>query len=260
MAEDTAISWTHSTFNPWSGCAKVSAGCANCYAANLPPGMRRGAVWGASTDRVPAGEKYLDQPLRWNESAKKRGVPWRVFCGSTMDVFEERDGLGDLRARLWGLIEETPHLTWLLVTKRAHAIMGTIPDRWRTGLPPNVWVLVSVEDQWAADHRIEHLARVPAVVRGLSMEPMISRIDLSAHAGNYNWLITGGESGTKARPMEAEWVRAVHRQAREAGAAVHHKQMGSAWAVRNGATHPKGGDPAEWPEDLRVREFPEATP
>jgi len=256
MAEETAISWTHSTFNPWSGCAKVSEGCRFCYAAALPPGMRRGAEWGASTDRVPAGDAYWQQLDRWNAAATKAGERRRVFCASTADVFEERDDLNPGRARLFGKIEETPWLDYLLTTKRAHAIMGLVPDRWLGGFPKNVWVLVSVENQWAADHRMEHLAGVPAVVRGVSMEPMIGPVDLSHHAGAYNWLITGGESGRNARPMDVAWVRSVHRQARSTGAAVHHKLMGAAWAIHNGAAHPKGGDPAEWPEDLRVREFP----
>lgn len=294
MSEVTAISWTHATWNPHSGCAKISAGCANCYAANLPPGMRRGAEWGANTERVMASEAYLREPIRWNAAAEKAGERRRVFCGSTMDVFEDRDDLDASRARVFDMVAQTPWLDWLLTTKRADQIMRRVPRSWLSGFPPNVWVLVSVEDQRAADERIPHLLRVPAVVRGLSMEPLLGPVDLECapmdHDGfpgtnNYltgewwpalgdytleregrrrlgegiNWIITGGESGRGARPMQEAWARDIHRQARDAGVAIHHKQMGAWWAERHGVAHKKGGDPAEWPHEFRVREFPEVT-
>lgn len=294
MAEITGISWTNHTFNPWGGCVKVSAGCAHCYAANLPPGMRRGAEWGKDLPRVPAGEDYWKQPLAWERAAIKAGERRRVFCASTADVFEDRDDLDAPRARLFALIEATPGIDWLLTTKRADAITRRVPAHWRHRFPGNVWMLVSVENQQAADERIPHLLRVPAVVRGLSMEPLLGPVDLECAPmdhdgfpgtnnyltgewwpalGNYtlehegrrrlgegiNWIITGGESGRGARPMEEPWVRDIHRQARGAGVAIHHKQMGSWWAERHGVAHKKGGDPMEWPEEFRVREFPVVT-
>ncbi len=300
MSETTAISWTHSTFNPWSGCAKLSAGCANCYAAALPPGMRRGADWGEGKARVVASESYWNEPVKWNAKAAKSGEPWRVFCASTADVFEDRDDLDEHRARLFKLIEATPALTWLLTTKRADAIMRRVPASWCIRFPRNVWVLVSVEDQRAADERIPHLLCVPAVVRGLSMEPLLGPVDLDPATCPYcgeggdnigvaddgatpwcnecnneaafgwwldgcasptqhgiNWIITGGESGHRARPMDEQWVRDIHRQARQAGVAIHHKQMGAVWAEQHGALHKKGGYPGEWPAEFNVREFPE---
>lgn len=267
MGKDTAISWTHHTWNPHSGCAKVSAGCAHCYAAALPPGMRRGAEWGTETPRVMASEAYLRQPFAWDLAAARAGERHRVFCGSTMDWAEDRDDLDASRARIFATVEATPNLDWLLVTKRADQIMRRVPERWRGGFPKNVWILVSVEDQRAADERIPHLAEVPAVVRGLSMEPLLGPVDLSAwlwgpmgaRAADVNWVITGGESGPHARPMLEEWVRDIHTQARAAGVAIHHKQMGSWWATTTGAQHKKGGDPEEWEAALRVREYPEVS-
>ena len=322
MAEISAISWTHSTFNPWSGCVKVSAGCANCYAANLPPAMRRGAAWGKGLPRVHASDAYWNEPHRWNAAALKAGERRRVFCASTADVFEDRDDLDAARARLFALIEDTSDLDWLLTTKRADAIMRRVPAQWRILFPSNVWMLVSVEDQKAADARIPWLLKVPAIVRGLSMEPLLGPVDLDDWIGridhcescgaeneatgpdvcptcgstagmistlgeaqaerfrtgerydedsadgrrdiagkswSINWIITGGESGRNARPMEVGWVNDIHRQAKAAGVAVHHKQMGAAWAGVNGAAHKKGGDPAEWPESFRSREFPEVS-
>jgi protein gp37 len=283
MSEITAISWTNHTFNPWSGCAKVSAGCTNCYAANLPPSMRRGAEWGEGRPRVHASEDYWRQPLAWERAAIKAGERRRVFCASVADAFEDRDDLDGARARLFALIEATPGIDWLLTTKRADAIMRRVPAAWRSGFPRNVWMLVSVEDQKAADARIPWLLKVPAVVRGLSMEPLIGPVDLrgyvepsvmeraagrlrrglypvgnDAHTAPLNWIITGGESGRGARPLETAWLADIHKQAKDRGVAVHHKQMGSAWADANGATHKKGGDPDEWPEAFRLRDFPEA--
>lgn len=300
MSEVTAISWTNHTFNPWSGCVKVSAGCQNCYAANLPPAMRRGAEWGKDLPRVAAGEDYWRQPLAWERNAIKAGERRRVFCASTADVFEDRDDLDAPRARLFDLIEATPGLDWLLTTKRADAIMRRVPAAWHILFPRNVWMLVSVEDQKAADARIPWLLKVPAVVRGLSMEPLLGPVDLdqptcpycgqwgenigladdeatpwcvecdneacfgwwldacaSPSQSGINWIITGGESGRGARPLETHWLADIHRQARDRGVAVHHKQMGSAWAAEHDAAHKKGGDPDEWPESFRVREFPE---
>ena len=300
MSEVTAISWTHSTFNPWSGCVKVSAGCANCYAANLPPAMRRGAEWGKDLPRVHASDDYWKQPFAWERAAVKAGERRRVFCASTADVFEDRDDLDAARARLFALIEDTPGLDWLLTTKRADAIMRRVPAQWRILFPSNVWMLVSVEDQKAADARIPWLLKVPAIVRGLSMEPLIGPVDLDQptcpYCGEFgenitvasdgatpwcrecdneacfgwwldgcaspsqrgiNWIITGGESGRGARPMDTAWVADIHNQAADRGVAVHHKQMGSAWAESNGAAHKKGGDPMEWPEAFRRQEFPD---
>lgn len=251
MADTTGISWTDSTHNPWSGCFKLSAGCKFCYAAALPPSMRRNAIWGPDGARVRASAAYLAEPHAWSAKAAKTGVRRRVFCASVADVFEDRADLDPWREDLWTTIAATPWLDWQLVTKRPH-----VAARWAEthAWPANAWLGTSIESAYVLG-RIDHIRRVPAAVRFLSVEPLlgdIPEIDLTGIA----WVITGGESGRSARPMDPAWALSLLERARDAGAAPFHKQMGSHWAQRVGATDPKGGDPAEWPEPFRVREFP----
>ena len=159
MSENSKIEWTDHTFNPWSGCVKVSPACQHCYAAALPPAYRRNAVWGAHTDRMPASDSYWAQPLAWDRKARKEGVRRRVFCASTADVFEDRADLDPLRERLWDLIQKTPNLDWLLLTKRPEVMF-----KWSQShpWPVNAWAGTTVESQDWADRRIPWLLRVPA--------------------------------------------------------------------------------------------------
>lgn len=236
MSKDTTIEWAHHTFNPWSGCAKISAGCTHCYAAALPPAMRRGAEWGAQTPRIPASDAYWREPLAWNRAALKAGGRRRVFCASTADVFEDRADLDPWRERLWELIRGTPELDWLLLTKRPRVMA-----RWAAthDWPSNAWAGTSVEDQRAADERIPHLLRVPARVRFLSMEPLLGPVRFDAVpvlAANYgydanplDWVIVGGESGRHSRPMHPDWARGLRDQCVQAGVPFFFKQWGE-WA------------------------------
>lgn len=258
MSEETAISWTDHTFNPWSGCAKVSAGCAHCYAADLPPAMRRFAEWGANGTRIPASESYWKEPLKWARKAASAGERRRVFCASVADVFEDRADLDAHRERLWALIKATPGLDWLLLTKRPERMAAWAQSHdW----PANAWAGTSVEDQRAADERIPHLLRVPARVRFLSCEPLLGPVDLSewmapssdllpghhwaeclclkidpsdrpclvCEIRGIHWVIVGGESGRHARPMHPDWARGLRDQCVAAGVAFHFKQWGE-WA------------------------------
>ncbi len=260
MAERTGIEWTHHTFNPWSGCAKVSAGCANCYAANLPPAMRRNAAWGASEPRVAASDAYWRHPIAWSAAAEKAGERRRVFCASVADVFEDRDDLDLHRERLFALIEETPGLDWLLLTKRPEAVQRRT-TRWGTVWPANVWLGTSVEDQRAADERIGHALRVDGPrVRFLSMEPLLGPVQLGVTVGGafalfdhgaprraIDWVIVGGESGHRARPMHPAWVRSLRDQCAAAGVAFFFKQWGE-WAPSD-AIEAHGTAPRGWHED-----------
>jgi protein gp37 len=248
VSEHTGIEWTDHTFNPWSGCHKVSPACTNCYAAALPPAMRRGAEWGVNTERIPASDAYWRQPLAWDKAATKAGVRRRVFCASVADVFEARDDLGEHRARLFETIERTPNLDWLLLTKRPEEMVRRAPERWAGGWPANVWAGTTVEDQRRADERIPHLLRVPAKVRFLSCEPLLGAIDLAYTCFNgadsfgqmpgISWVIAGGESGRRARPSHPAWFRALRDQCRAAGVPFFFKQWGE-WAPANGGP---GGD------------------
>lgn len=214
MSADTSIEWAHHTFNLWSGCTKISAGCANCYAAALPPYMRRNAEWG-DRPRVFASDSYWLEPLKWNRAAEKAGERHRVFCASVADVFEDRPELDPHRDRLMALIALTPSLDWLLLTKRPHVAKRYLSDpglyqrvldaarffrvlpngRSRKGVVyrgisnpvgtapghravwwPNLWMGVSVENQEAADERVRVLVEIDARVRFLSCEPLLGAV------------------------------------------------------------------------------------
>lgn len=282
MADATKIAWTESTFNPWRGCVKVSEGCKHCYAETWS--KRTGKkIWGADAAREHAAESYWKKPLTWNTEAHASGQRRLVFCSSLADVCENRDDLLEARARLMRLIEMTQDLTWLLLTKRPENFLPLFGRRWSSGWPKNVWAMTTAEDQKNADVRLALLSKVPAAVLGVSYEPAIEAVDFvraqRGHARKVDWIIAGGESGTGARPFHLNWARAARDACRETGAAFFMKQVGAHahdthadgrpicraktsctgfgdWNRTLAFQEPKGGDPAEWPEDLRVREFP----
>lgn len=292
MGERTSIGWTHHTFNPWWGCARVSPGCENCYAetfsARVGHGKSLPQIWGVDAARRPMSDEYWRQPLKWNRAAEKAGERRRVFCASMADVFEilpERNVDGFrvqalARARLWGLITDTPWLDWLLLTKRPENVRVLAPwstdraPRTFTSWPPNVWLGVTAEDQRRADERIPILLDIPAAVRFVSHEPALEEIRLPDVG--IDWVITGGESGPGARPYDVRWARRLIEHGSSLGVAVFVKQLGAcASDAQNGLAGaslkvppealalvsrrlkaPKGDDPAEWPDELRVQEFP----
>ena len=117
MGKNSSIEWTDHTFNPWWGCARVSPGCNNCYAEAWARRVGEN-IWGAKQDRRVFGEKHWGEPLKWNAEAQEQELRRRVFCASMADVFELRSDLDPWRDRLWALIDQTPWLDWLLLTKR----------------------------------------------------------------------------------------------------------------------------------------------
>lgn len=338
MSEKTAIQWCHHTFNPWSGCTKVSPGCANCYAETNYSVKMRGVKWGPSGNRSVKAESGWKEPVNWNAKAKIAGVRQRVFCASLADVFEDWQGpmldskgdclgiatdhssfpagdwvttnnlnkfgdgfrqltMDDVRARLFALIDATPSLDWLLLTKRPENIAKMMPERWEFDpgvsselgamvdtpiIRPNVWLGVSVENQANANRIIELLnlarpvggGRRSAAITFLSVEPLLGPVGIQPYLSLIDWVIVGGESGPKARPCELNWVRDIVRECKAAGVPCFVKQLGRIpcgdWG--GGDNRPEitgtceahwfklkdshGGDPAEWPADLRVREFP----
>lgn len=259
MAANTKIEWAHHTFNPWIGCSKVSAGCANCYAEEMMDRRFGKATWGDNGTRVRTSEANWKKPLAWNKAAEAAGVRHRVFCASLADVFEDRprSGLDRWRVELFELILATPCLDWLLLTKRpehAHAMMLSALDEigQNTVWPmPNIWIGTSVENQEQADKRIPALLSVPAKVRFLSMEPLLGPVNLADLAfwvdpkdgsiiacedrdpedfPHIHWVIVGGESGHDARPMHPDWVRSLRDQCAAAGVPFFFKQWGE-WVV-----------------------------
>ncbi len=224
MGQNSAIEWTEHTFNPWWGCVRVSPGCQNCYAELLA--KRYGHdVWGKQVGRRFLSENHWKQPISWNRQATQEGRRHRVFCASMADVFEDSPTLTEPREKLWELIDKTSMLDWLLLTKRPENMLRLAP--WQHQWPQNVWAMTTVENQEYANKRIPLLLEVPAVVRALSVEPLIGRIDISKWLGKIDWVIVGGESGGKARPPQPEWVRWLRDQCLEASVPFFFKQWGS---------------------------------
>lgn len=229
MAETTEISWAHSTFNPWIGCTRVSPGCDHCYAATLMDDRYGRVKWGAGEARQRT--KTWDQPKRWNRYARDRGEPWRVFCASLADVFDN-EVPDEWRTDLWKLIADTPYLTWMLLTKRIGNV--TYP------MPANVWLGITVVNQEEADRDIPKLLRAEARVRWLSCEPLLGPLDLRTYlvddyvSPRVSWVIVGGESGKTPRPMEADWVREIRNDCISHSVPFHFKQWGGRTPKANG--------------------------
>ena len=230
MGEKTAISWTHHTFNPWIGCAHVSPGCEHCYAETLMDQRYKRVKWGPGGTRVRTTPGYWREPLTWAREAAAAGERRRVFCASLADIFEDNDRiLPEWRRDLWDLIEHTPELDWMLLTKRPENVERMVPSAW-TGYdawPAWAWLGTSVEDQRRANERIPLLAASPSHVRFLSCEPLLGPVVLER-----DWLteldlvIVGGESGDGARPMRSTWARGLRDLCARADVPFHFKQWG----------------------------------
>lgn len=278
MGANSKIAWTHHTFNPWWGCVRVSPGCEHCYAETFSKrvGLK---VWGAQAPRRFFGDKHWAEPIAWNRKAEQAGARRRVFCASMADVFEVAKDpevhrqLVDARGRLFQLIEKTPHLDWLLLTKRPENIAALVPWGGELGpWPTNVWLGTTTEDQQRYDERWPIIAKIPASVRFLSHEPGLGPLRIHGDVVP-NWVITGGESGPKARPYNLQWALSVVTQCRALGITPFVKQLGAyvfnegrgllddedpdaVDIVRVRLKAAKGDDLDEWPINLRVQEFP----
>jgi protein gp37 len=325
----TSIEWTDRSVNPirarlagherWGHhCEKVSPGCAHCYASRLQP---RFGMPPFQADRRPAEELELFFDATRLREVLRRRVPTKWFWCDMTDLFGEWVPTAWIDASV-ATMAITPQHTHQIVTKRARRMReyfsdpglgdrllrelfatGLLePDRAQAeayagiiagdGVPlPNVWLIVSAEDQARADERIPELLQTPAAVRGVSLEPLLGPIDLDRgeflhddavthpHLMGLDWVVCGGESGPGARPCDVAWVRDIVRECQAAGVACFVKQLGKwpsvqgervdgwgrlvnkdgspwGWAPYTGGDQSKHNDPAEWPEDLRVREFP----
>jgi protein gp37 len=248
MGEKTGITWCHHTFNPWWGCTRISPGCDNCYADAWA--RRTGfKLWDGGPRRF-FGQTHWDEPLKWNAAAAEAGERRRVFCGSMCDVFERTGSeLTAARVDLFRLIQDTRFLDWLLLTKRPENISEIVPERWRDGWPSNIWIGTTVENQDALA-RCDWLLQCPASVRFLSCEPLLGRLRFANFDG-IHWIIVGCEKlprNLPGRRCELAGIRDLVMQARAAGVAVFVKQLEVKLRV--------SADPADWPEDLRIQEFP----
>lgn len=224
MGENSAIEWTHHTFNPWEGCVHDSPACDFCYAETRAHRFHHD-VWGPGTPRLMRRDAYWREPLKWDREAAAAGERRRVFCASLADVFEDHPDVPEARARLWELIAATPNLDWLLLTKRPQNVLDMVPEVWHTNVitagptvhlaawPENVWIGSTVENQRYLNVRMRWLSRIPAPVRFLSMEPLLGAVDLTEWIDSIDWVIVGGEANHKdSRPMSPHWVRSIIRQ------------------------------------------------
>lgn len=227
MGKQTGITWTDSTWNPWRGCRKVSAGCKNCYM------FREQARYGKDpAEIVRAATGTFNAPLRWRE-------PARVFTCSWSDFFiAEADAW---RAEAWEIIRRTPHLSYQVLTKRPERIERCLPADWGAGWP-NVWLGVTVESQDVIV-RAQTLQEIPARVRFISYEPALGVLDLNAlylpnTRNEIHWLISGGESGPGCRAANWQWFDSIRWQCSSRNIAYYHKQNGGTKKI-NGVA---GGD------------------
>ena len=222
MAAQSSIEWTEATWNPLTGCTKVSPGCANCYAERM---ARRLQAMGqpnyANGFNLAIHEHMLGLPLRWR-------TPQMVFVNSMSDLFHEVAPEAFIQ-RVFDVMRRASWHTFQVLTKRSRRLLAlSNAIEW----PGNVWMGVSVENQ-AYVHRIDHLRRTDARVRFLSLEPLLGplpHLDLSG----IDWVIVGGESGPRARPMMREWVLDIRDQCLEAGIPFFFKQWGGARRKRGG--------------------------
>ena len=226
MGAETKIEWTDHTFNGWWGCNEVSPACDHCYAA--ASAHRWGFdIWGKNAPRRFFGDKHWKEPLKWNREAAAERVRKSVFCGSMMDIMERRKDLVEPRKRIYQLITDTPWLDWLLLTKRPGLYRYQLPGKWVLSPPRNVRLGTTVESNKYLG-RIEQLKSVPAAIHFLSSEPLIEKLHLTKeHLRGIDWVIVGGESGAKARPMHPDWVREIRDLCVECGVKFFFKQWGN---------------------------------
>lgn len=267
MGHNTAIEWTSSpnpdgtmraghSFNPWIGCTKVGPGCDHCYAERWD--ARWGEPhWGKDSARKRTSAGNWSKPRAWNSAAGKAGRRDRVFCASLADVLDPHASIApEWRADLAALIQATPHLDWLLLTKRIGRAPKTLRAMFPTHMPTNLWLGASVVNQEEWDRDVPKLLRAKHTlglsVGFLSCEPLIGPIDpttvpAATAPGGVDWIIVGGESGPDARPMNPDWAQCL-LDAR-GHAAGFMKQMG-------GVRKPF----APIPDRLHVREWPTPAP
>jgi protein gp37 len=214
MATRSHIEWTEMTWNPVTGCSKVSTGCKNCYAEKLAKRLKAMGVERYKNGfKVTLQPDLLDVPFHWRE-------PRTVFVNSMSDLFHEKVPLSYIK-KVFDTMAKCPQHTFQILTKRSQRLSEVSPELpW----PSNIWMGVSVENEQVL-HRIADLNTVPAAVRFLSCEPLIGPLDDMPLEG-IHWVIVGGESGPGARPMKREWVLSIHRQCKAAGLPFFFKQWG----------------------------------
>jgi len=216
--ETSNISWTDGTWNPWMGCDKVGgpdSECANCYIGRVL-GKQGLAPWG-QVYRTKSDTWNL--PYRMERKAVKEARRYKLFTCSLSDWFHR--GADSWRPEAWTIVRDCPHVDFLILTKRAHRIIPSLPNDWRDGYP-NVWLGVSV-GRMNSVHRVDKLRAVPARIRFISAEPLLESL-AGLNLTNIDWLIAGGESGDNFRDMDRAWAAELREKCEAAGVAFFFKQ------------------------------------
>jgi protein gp37 len=222
MGTNTHIEWTEATWNPVTGCTKISDGCKNCYAERLAGRLQAmGSARYRNGFRVTLHEDVIDLPRTWKK-------PRRIFVNSMSDLFHPQVPLWFIR-RVFKTMKECPQHTFQVLTKRSDRVRNLAS---KLVWPKNVWMGVSVEDN-RVFHRIDDLREVPAAIRFLSCEPLIGSL-VGIDLRDVHWVIVGGESGPGARPMKIEWVREIYRACRRDRVLFFFKQWGGVQKHRTG--------------------------
>lgn len=240
MSERSAIEWTDATWNPVRGCTKISPGCKFCYAETFAERFRgvEGHPYEAGFDFRLVPQK-LEEPLRWRR-------PRRVFVNSMSDLFHQQVPTAFIR-KVFEVMEAAEQHTFQVLTKRAGRLARVAP---KLPWPANVWMGVSVESELYVE-RAALLREVPAAIRFVSAEPLLGPL-VSLPLSGIHWVIVGGESGRKARPMELAWARELRDRCEEVGVSFFLKQLG-------GRTSKRGGDAARL-DGRRWLQFPDRAP
>jgi len=230
----TKIEWTNETWNPVTGCTKISEGCRNCYAASIAK-----RFWGKRKfGEVQCHTSRLEQPLRWKK-------PRMIFVCSMGDLFHEEVPFKFIN-KVFQVIENCPQHIFQILTKRPRRSLLFMEMYQYYRWPENAWFGVSCENQKRADERMPMLMQIPVGIKFVSFEPLLEEVEFSHSC--CGWAIVGCETGPKRRECKLEWVQDLVQQCKDVGVAVFVKQLEINGKVRH--------NPEEWPEDLRIREFP----
>lgn len=257
MADKSKIEWTDATWNPVTGCTPISEGCANCYAKGLA--RRFPQIHGPAHiefEEVRCHNNRLQQPYKWNN-------PRRVFVCSMGDLFHDDVPFGFLD-KIWKTMFDCQQHTFIILTKRPQRLKDFAFAWHKNTISPHLWIGVTAENQEQADARIPILLQIPAAVRWVSVEPLLSEVDIRSYLysdydkaahdsqlieplggfnhAKLNWVVCGAETGSKARLMELEWARDLRDQCEDAGVPFFFK---------------KSGQRIETPDDLKIHEYPE---
>ncbi len=229
MTTKSSIEWTEHTWNPATGCTKISPGCKHCYAETMARRLYAMGVRGYEN-----GFALSMLPYRLNEPLKRK-KPTIYFVNSMSDLFHS-DIPFNFIDQVFDVIRATPQHTYQILTKRARRMQRYFQSN-RRQVPQNAWLGVSVENQKHGAPRISELSNIDAAVRFLSIEPLLEDIG-KLNLKNIHWVIVGGESGPKSRPMKEEWVQAIKEQCEKQNVAFFFKQWGG-WGVDGKKRHKK---------------------